>query len=149
METQEQKVFDYMKKNGSISSLEMFDNFYICCPHAVIRNLRHKYNILDEWKQIERKYIDDTGKEKKKSIRFKRWFLQERNIGVTMRECFTNREKQILTLLTRGKKPEEISKELKISNGTIRNYFKIMFLKTNTNNRAQLVYETIKRGYII
>ena len=45
METQEQRVFNYMKKNGGITSLEMFDNFYICCPQSVIRNLRHKYNI--------------------------------------------------------------------------------------------------------
>ena len=77
METQEQRVFNYMKKNGGITSLEMFDNFYICCPQSVIRNLRHKYNILDEWRQIEKKYIDDKGKEKKKSIRFKRWFFGE------------------------------------------------------------------------
>lgn len=76
METQEQKVFEYMKKNGSITSLEMFDKFYICCPQAVIRNLRHKYNILDEWLQIERKYIDDSGKVKKKLIRFKKWFFE-------------------------------------------------------------------------
>lgn len=75
MLTQEQKVFNYMQKNGGITSLEMFDNFYICSPQSVIRNLRHKYNILDEWKEIERKYIDDNGKEKKKSIRFKRWYL--------------------------------------------------------------------------
>lgn len=75
MLTQEQKVFDYMQKNGGITSLEMFDKFYICSPQSVIRNLRHKYNILDEWKEIERKYIDDNGKEKKKSIRFKRWYL--------------------------------------------------------------------------
>lgn len=75
MLTQEQKVFDYMQKNGGITSLEMFDNFYICSPQSVIRNLRHKYNILDEWKKIEKKYTDDNGKERKKLIKFKRWFL--------------------------------------------------------------------------
>lgn len=75
MLTQEQKVFNYMQKNGGITSLEMFDNFYICSPQSVIRNLRHKYNILDEWKKIERKYIDDSGNERKKLIKFKRWYL--------------------------------------------------------------------------
>lgn len=75
MLTQEQKVFDYMQKHNGITSLEMFNEFYICCPQGVIRNLRTKYNILDEWKQIEKKYIDENGKQKKKSIRFKRWFL--------------------------------------------------------------------------
>lgn len=75
MLTQEQKVFSYMQKNGGITSLEMFDNFYICSPQSVIRNLRHKYNILDEWKKIEKKYTDDNGKERKKLIKFKRWYL--------------------------------------------------------------------------
>lgn len=75
MKTQMQKVYSYMQKNGGITSLEMFDNFYICCPQSVIRNLRREYDILDEWKEIEKKYIDEKGKEKKKSIRFKRWFL--------------------------------------------------------------------------
>ena len=75
MQTQEEKVFNYLKQKGSITSLEMFDNFYICCPHSIIRNLRHKYNILDEWQEIVKKYTDENGKEKKKLIRFKKWFL--------------------------------------------------------------------------
>ena len=75
MQTQAQKVFNYMQKNGGITSLEMFDNFYICSPQSVIRNLRREYDILDEWKEIEKKYIDENGKEKKKYVRFKRWFL--------------------------------------------------------------------------
>lgn len=75
-DTQENKVFKYMKRHGGITSLEMFNNFYICCPHAVIRNLRQKYNILDEWIEIEKQYKDKKGKNKKKSIRFKRWFLE-------------------------------------------------------------------------
>lgn len=74
--TQEQKVYKYMKKYGGITSLEMFTNFCICCPHSVIRNLRQKYNILDEWIEIEKQYKNKKGKNKKKSIRFKRWFLE-------------------------------------------------------------------------
>lgn len=75
MQTQEEKVFNYMQEHGGITSLEMFDNFYICSPQSVIRNLRHKYNILDEWQQITKKYVDETGKERKKAIKFKRWYL--------------------------------------------------------------------------
>lgn len=75
MQTQAQKVFNYMQKNGGITSLEMFDNFYICSPQSVIRNLRREYDILDEWQEIEKKYLDENGKEKKKYVRFKRWFL--------------------------------------------------------------------------
>lgn len=61
-QSQNQKVFDYLKTHGSITSLEMFDLFYICCPHSIIRNLRKKYDISDVWENT-------TGK------RFKRWIL--------------------------------------------------------------------------
>lgn len=75
MATQEENAYNYMVEHGGITSLEMFNKFYICSPQSVIRNLRHKYNILDEWKKIERKYIDEKGKERKKITKFKRWYL--------------------------------------------------------------------------
>lgn len=61
---QQQKVFEYLQKNGSITALEMFNNFYICCPHSVIRDLRKKYDISDIWEQGVHK-------------RYKRWILNE------------------------------------------------------------------------
>lgn len=64
MSSQNQKVFEYLKRNGSITALEMFKYFYICCPHSVIRDLRKKYEITDVWEEINNK-------------RFKRWILQE------------------------------------------------------------------------
>lgn len=63
-QSQNQKVFDYLKEYGSITALEMFEKFYICCPHSVIRDLRKKYEITDVWEEINNK-------------RFKRWILQE------------------------------------------------------------------------
>lgn len=62
--SQNQKVFDYLKTHGSITALEMFEHFYICCPHSIIRDLRKKYDITDVWENT-------TGK------RFKRWILNE------------------------------------------------------------------------
>jgi hypothetical protein len=62
--SQNQKVFNYLQTYGSITALEMFEHFYICCPHAIIRDLRKKYDITDEWENT-------TGK------RYKRWILNE------------------------------------------------------------------------
>ncbi|MBQ2135577.1 MAG: hypothetical protein II201_01680 [Clostridia bacterium] len=64
-QSQNQKVFDYLQKHGSITALEMFERFYICCPHSIIRNLRKKYEISDIWENTK------SGK------RFKRWILDE------------------------------------------------------------------------
>lgn len=50
--TQQERVLNYLKQNGSITSLEMFDNFFICCPQSVIRDLRKTLGydtITDIW----------------------------------------------------------------------------------------------------
>ena len=76
--SQEEKVYNYMKKHGGITSMEMFENFYICCPHAVIRNLRQKYDISDAWQEIEKIYYYKQGRkkyQKRKLIRYKKYFL--------------------------------------------------------------------------
>ncbi len=75
--TQQDRVLKYMQKNGSITSLEMFDKFYIVAPHGIIRDLRKKYTILDEWVTKTRKEYDGEGKEKKVTIKYKRYFLDK------------------------------------------------------------------------
>lgn len=75
MLTQEQEVFNYMQKHNGITSLEMTTILFICSPTAVIRNLRRKYDILDDWLKIEKKYTDKKGKVHKKVKNFKRWYF--------------------------------------------------------------------------
>ena len=65
-----------------------------------------------------------------------------------MFENLTEREKEILVLITHGKKTPQIASDLQISTGTIDNYVRVMLLKTGTANRAQLVYEALKKGVI-
>lgn len=80
MATQEGKVLEHLKKHGSITSLEMFDKFYICCPHSIIRNIRNKfgYDYIDDlWCTKKRKERDDKGKERTVSIRYKQYFLKK------------------------------------------------------------------------
>lgn len=67
--TQQQRVLNYLKQNGSITSLEMFDNFYICCPQAVIRDLRKTLGfdaITDIW---ERKNGQNTNLTAQKKLK--------------------------------------------------------------------------------
>jgi hypothetical protein len=73
--TQEEKVLKYLKQHGSITSLEMFKMFYICCPQGVIRNLRKTYDITDEYVVKKRKETDADGKSKQVCIRFKKYML--------------------------------------------------------------------------
>lgn len=65
-----------------------------------------------------------------------------------MFENLTEREKEILVLITRGRKTPQIASDLQISTGTIDNYVRVMLLKTGTLTRAQLVYEALKKGVI-
>lgn len=82
--SQHNKVWQHLLKYGSITSLEMFNRYYICCPHAIIRDLRklHPEVIKDIWvdrTRIERNEGGNNkkGKEKKVSIRYKMYFLQQ------------------------------------------------------------------------
>lgn len=75
--TQKERVLNYIKTNGSITSLEMFNNFYICCPQAVIRDLRKVFDIQDEWITKKRKEYKADGKEYMHTVKYKRYFLEK------------------------------------------------------------------------
>lgn len=82
--TQERRVLEHLQKYGSITSLEMFENFYICCPQAVIRNIRAKYGadyVKDLWLSKKRKERTSEGKEITVSVRYKKYFL-DKMVGV-------------------------------------------------------------------
>ncbi len=64
----ETRVLDYIKRNGSITSLEAFKKLGNTRLSATIFNLRHSgYNIQDIWKEEVNRYGDKT--------RFKQYFL--------------------------------------------------------------------------
>ena len=64
------------------------------------------------------------------------------------RELFNKKELEILKLIATGYATHEIGEKLKYTDGTIDNYVKDMMLKTNTVNRAHLVYECVKQGFL-
>lgn len=80
MTTQQERVLNYLKQNGSITSLEMFNNFFICSPQSVIRNLRKSLGydaITDIWEHKKRVECKSDGTEKTKTIKYKRYFLNK------------------------------------------------------------------------
>ena len=66
--TQQERVLNYLKQNGSITSLEMFNKFFICCPQAVIRDI---------WEHKKRVECKSDGTKVTKSIKYKRYFLKK------------------------------------------------------------------------
>lgn len=73
--TQQDKVIDFMKEHGTITSLEMFEKFCICCPHSVIRDVRKNHNVTDEWQKASREEIV-SGKSKIVITRYKKWIYE-------------------------------------------------------------------------
>lgn len=78
--TQQRRVLDYLKKFGSITSLEIANKFYVTAPHSVIRDLRKTLGndaITDLWQQSKRTEILDNGDVREVTIRYKRYFLEK------------------------------------------------------------------------
>lgn len=62
----------------------------------------------------------------------------------TLQFNLTDREKQILELLTRGKKISSVSKFLDLSEHTVNGYVKSIYKKLQVHNRAELVSKVQK-----
>lgn len=60
----------------------------------------------------------------------------------------TPREREVLTLISKGKTMKEISDELNLSFETVRSYCKYIRLKLNVNNIASLVKIAIDHGLV-
>lgn len=72
-----ERVEQYLREYGSITSLEIMQLVYSMCPHTIIRDLRERHGtdtILDEWQEKTNVWFDEKGKQKHKTIRFKRYF---------------------------------------------------------------------------
>lgn len=62
--------------------------------------------------------------------------------------CITNREKEILTLIKKGKKTKEIADELFLSIKTIENHRNNILKKTKFKSMITLINELYKMGFI-
>lgn len=60
----------------------------------------------------------------------------------------TNREIEILQLITVGKTTKAIAKELFLSNGTVRNYISIILDKLAVDNRIEAVAKVKEKGWL-
>lgn len=60
----------------------------------------------------------------------------------------TTREKDILRLISFGLSNKDISKELHLSTGTIRNYLSIAMEKLNVNSRVEALKHALDNGWI-
>ena len=73
-------VWDCLKKNKEITTLEIQQLVWTTCPHSIIRDLREKhtdYIIFDEWITKKRQKELKEGKFYWEVIRYKKYKLQE------------------------------------------------------------------------
>lgn len=64
------------------------------------------------------------------------------------KHILTKREKEVFELLISGMNTDEIAKELKISEKTVRNHISNAMQKLGVNGRAQAVVELLKLNII-
>lgn len=67
--TQKESILKYLRKNGSITTIEAVTQLYILDPQKIIQQLRVKYNISDEWIHTKNVYG--------KSVKFKKYKLED------------------------------------------------------------------------
>jgi DNA-binding NarL/FixJ family response regulator len=72
--------------------------------------------------------------------------LTERQAHECSYESLTDREKDILSLLSQGASNQEIAQRLGISEKTVRNRLSVIFSKLHINNRTQAALYALKQG---
>ncbi len=60
----------------------------------------------------------------------------------------TERELEVVELIALGKNTKEISKELHLTNGTVRNYISIIFDKLEVSNRIEAISKVKDKGWV-
>ena len=63
-------------------------------------------------------------------------------------DLLSNREKQILKMLSTGLSTQEVSDHLKITTETVRSHIKRIFEKLQVNSRIMMINKAIKMGFI-
>ena len=59
----------------------------------------------------------------------------------------TNREIEVIELVSKGKSTKDISEELSITSGTVRNYISIILEKLNVSNRIEAISKFKENGW--
>ncbi|MEM1503069.1 response regulator transcription factor [Domibacillus sp. 8LH] len=59
----------------------------------------------------------------------------------------TEREKDVLALVSEGKSTGEIAKQLNLKNGTVRNYISTIFDKLEVKNRIEAISQSKEKGW--
>lgn len=75
LETYTDKVLKYLKEKGEITHLEIVKLTNTTCSHDIIRKLKQKVNLLDEWVTVRKKVVLPSGKEIPVSKKFKKYYL--------------------------------------------------------------------------
>ncbi|NIK13068.1 response regulator transcription factor [Alkalibacillus almallahensis] len=60
----------------------------------------------------------------------------------------TERESEVIELISKGKSTKEISKELHLTNGTVRNYISVIFDKLEVSNRIEAISKVKDKGWV-
>jgi DNA-binding NarL/FixJ family response regulator len=63
-------------------------------------------------------------------------------------EAFTERELEVLRLLTQGYSNPEIAQRLFLARGTVRNYVSVILHKLEVSDRTQAAVEALRRGLV-
>ena len=71
------------------------------------------------------------------------------SMGLAGSEDFTERELEVLRLMTTGMSNAKIAGKLNISEGTVKTYIHSMLLKTGFDNRTELAIEARVRGVVV
>lgn len=74
---------------------------------------------------------------------FKRLRPQSKATNLAVRDGLTARENEILTLIIEGKNNNEIAKQLRLAQGTVKNYVSSILEKCEARNRTELALKTI------
>lgn len=75
--------------------------------------------------------------------------LNDKSRKLSDRLCpLTNREREILSLVSEGKENKEIAYILSISENTVKNHISNMFQKLQVNDRTEAVVKCLKEGWI-
>lgn len=70
------------------------------------------------------------------------------DLAFTEPNPLTDREKQVARLMAEGKNTKEISKELFITTGTVRNYISVILDKLEVTNRIEAISRLQKEGWL-
>lgn len=113
---------------------------------AAIRNLLERSKII----QSEYRLSEANNQKIEKESKIEQNYQSKANSSEKLptHESLSNREQEVLRLLTEGLSNVEMGEQLHLSPRTVEKYVSSLLRKTETSNRAQLVRFAIKHGLV-